>query len=463
MSLKIQKLIATLPPKAHKKIKCFLESPFFNKKSNLLQLFQWFVEPLNRPFDAKLGFALIYPQRQFDPTQWHLLTSQLFKLLEKYLVIEALDREPMERQGLLSQEYRYLQQEKLFRSAHRDWQKLTEKHSWRDARYLYHRYQIEYEYYDYIASPKRRERTNLQAVSDGLDHYFLAEKFKQACLALSRHLVNQEEYHVGMLEEALHYVKAHPAVLEVPAVAIYYYVFQAISPQSDESDFHNLRQAMERYQSRFSPLEMRDIYFYAINYCIRRLNTGSPSFVREAFELYRLSLEKGFLLEDRVMPESTFGNIVSLATKLEEYDWAEQFIENHRDQLKTVFRQPLYLYNLAQLRYAQAQFDDCLYYLAQMDTKAPFLLLGAKTLQLKIYYEQKEIQALESLLDSLRVYLQRHKNFGYRRENYENLIAFTRRLLGLAVMSTEEKIRLRQEIESAKVFTEKQWILQWLD
>jgi hypothetical protein len=56
-------------------------------------------------------------------------------------------------------------------------------------------------------------------------------------------------------------------------------------------------------------------------------------------------------------------------------------------------------------------------------------------LQLKIYYELEEIDPPESLLESLRVYLQRSKDLAYRKAHHNNLLLFTRQLLQLPTMS----------------------------
>jgi len=102
----------------------------------------------------------------------------------------------------------------------------------------------------------------------------------------------------------------NPECLKIPTIAIYYYCYQAISSDESEAYFLKLRETITLNQQIFPPSEMRDIYTLTINYAIRRLNTGSLIFIREALELYQLSLEQGYLLEDGVLLESTFSNIV---------------------------------------------------------------------------------------------------------------------------------------------------------
>jgi len=163
------------------------------------------------------------------------------------------------------------------------------------------------------------------------------------------------------------------------------------------------------------------------------------------------------------MPESTFGNIVALAIKLKEYDWAILFLEQYQNQLKPAFQQPLFHFSKAKLLYEQKELEESMREISLVETKAPFLFLGARTLQLKIYYELGEIDLLESLLESLRVYLQRRKDLGYRRQNYDNLIVFTRQLLQLPLLSKQEKIELKKRVEQAEIFTEREWCIKQIN
>ena len=241
---------------------------------------------------------------------------------------------------------------------------------------------------------------------------------------------------------------------------MYYYCYKAFSEEADEKWFALLREAMETYHNYFPPTDQRDIYLSAISYCVRQLNVGNTAFIKETLELYRLSLDAGFLLEDGVIPEITFINIVMLHIRVEEFDRAKNFIENHKDTLKPIFRNPMYYYSFGRLLYAQNLHDESLRNLALVDTKAKFLLIGTKILQLKIYFEQKEMNLLENLLESFRVYLYRQKNLGFQKKNNEFFISCVRRLLELPYRPKEEKDNFQKEVSKADFFTEKEWVLE---
>ncbi|MEL7423920.1 MAG: hypothetical protein AAFN81_13050, partial [Bacteroidota bacterium] len=75
-------------------------------------------------------------------------------------------------------------------------------------------------------------------------------------------------------------------------------------------------------------------------------------------------------------------------------------------------------------------------------------------------YELESWDALDSLLESFRVYLQRRPDLGYVREHYQYLINYTRRLLQLSPSDQEGKATLAKEIRAASALLEKEWFLE---
>ena len=67
--------------------------------------------------------------------------------------------------------------------------------------------------------------------------------------------------------------------------------------------------------------------------------------------------------------------------------------------------------------------------LAQVDDSDFLLMLDAKVLLLKMYYETGEWDALDSLLASFKTFLRRKKQIGYHEEHYKSLLRYTSKLL----------------------------------
>ena len=141
----------------------------------------------------------------------------------------------------------------------------------------------------------------------------------------------------------------------------------------------------------------------------------------------------------------------------------ENFIRDYACFLRPEFQEALPSFTAAKLAYEQGQLATALQLLATVEARQPFLYFGAKTLQLKVFYELGEWGALDSLLESLRVYLQRHPALGYHREHYLLLLQFARRLLQLPPTDRQGRAALKEEVEAAKAFREREWFLRQLN
>ena len=87
----------------------------------------------------------------------------------------------------------------------------------------------------------------------------------------------------------------------------------------------------------------------------------------------------------------------------------------------------------------------------------------AKTMLLKIYYEQEELDAFESLLESMRIYLQRKEALDQtRKAAYKNLISLMKKLLHRNPYSKSQTERLLGLVETTQPLMERDWLLRQL-
>ena len=335
--MKLFKLLQLIPKRELQQVDNFLATALFNQRADERKLFKLWVSEKCRSHPAENYWTKLFPKKAFSKREWNLLTSRLLQLVEKYLIFREVNQNKAQQKFLLAKVYRDLQQSTLFEKAAWQTGKALEEQTYRNTNYLQQKHNLSFEHYDYVTSFNRKAETNLQEVCDNLDRYLIAEKLKQACLTTSRQTVNQEQYNVAFLEAVLKSLKDNPALLDIPAIAVYYYCYQTISGNPSEY-FTPFLESIKANQGFFQPAERRDIYTFAINHFIRQLNTGSEQVINNTFELYLLILEAGYLIDDGIILESTYTNIVWLAAKLERYDWAIEFIKSYRKYLKPKFK-----------------------------------------------------------------------------------------------------------------------------
>lgn len=102
--------------------------------------------------------------------------------------------------------------------------------------------------------------------------------------------------------------------------------------------------------------------------------------------------------------------------------------------------------------------------LLQVEYDDIFLNLDAKIILLKIYLANGDYEALDSLLDSTKVYLGRKGKsvMSYHQENYKNILRFTQKIITLPAYDKKAKATLIKEIKTIRPLTERQWLLDTL-
>ncbi|MEM9824528.1 MAG: hypothetical protein AAF985_25805, partial [Bacteroidota bacterium] len=443
----------------------FLDSPYFNKRKDVIRLWQFLQQALKSKaveFNQEKAFQQVYPQEVFEESKYYLVTSYLFKLLEEFLAIQHVRQQPADMLGYQLKAYQEKKLDAHFQRCFRQLESRQNKQLRRDSTYFWDRFSLESEYYRYLGSRTRSGKNNLDQLSEAFDIYFIAEKLKQYCLQKAHQTVAKKEYSLGLQQEMMDFLAQHEALLDYPAIAIYYHCYQAIST-GEEYFFKRLLQLIEQYALHFSPSEIRSIYLLAINYGIRQLNTGDPSYNRSMFELYRNGVESDYLLENGELSSYTFNNTALLGIKLKEFTYVESFIKKYHVLLPKSLQQTICNYTLATLRYEQKAYPEAMQLLATFDSNDHLMNLNAKLTLLKIYYEIEEFDALESLLESTRVYLNRKEELGYHKPRYKTIISVAFKLLAIHPHDQKAKATLKKQVQTIEVINMRNWFLQQLE
>lgn len=452
-----------LTPKDLRALRQWTRCGVFNKREDVALLCEYLADNINKTTAKNLSAEALWtaacPGKAMDPKQLRHIMSFLLAAVRDYLAWSEWQSDEADVQRYLLRVLRHRNLDQLFEKAWEQGTEYVEQQPIRDAQYHFSRYLLHQEHIEQTSRRERSAKLNLQPLPDELTTFYLSEMLRYACLAHIHQAVAGQVYRLDLLQIILK-TAGRQEMLQMPAVAVYYHAYRMLESPAEDEPVERLKQALIEHEQRFSPEEMRGLYLMAINGCIRRLNAGRKAFVREAFDLYRIALERGFLMENGVLSGFTYKNILRVAVGLGEHEWAEQFLEQHRSALHPKERDNLYRYNLAYLRFRQRDYTRALPLLQQVDLEDSLNNLDARRMLLQTYFELREWDALESLLQSFSAYLRRQKNLGYHRTTNENLILYTKKL-----MDTDRKDRvalknLHTEIEARADVAEKDWLLE---
>jgi len=143
-----------------------------------------------------------------------------------------------------------------------------------------------------------------------------------------------------------------------------YSLLQKIIVHQEKSSFLDLERIFFAEVKTLKRVDQQMVFFSGLNYAIRQMNQGKAAFATKAFEWYKLGLLNELLIENELISEATFGNVVVIACRERQFTWAEKFIEDYQQFLKSMIRADIVAFNIASIQLYQNKFEETLEFLA---------------------------------------------------------------------------------------------------
>ena len=301
-----------------------------------------------------------------------------------------------------------------------------------------------------------------------LDLQYLTQKLKDACELIQRGRLTKNIFTPSpLLEKATGLLAEKKLDTPIPSAIQLFFNLYLMLINEDTDIYENILADVEKKETDLTTEETKAIYNHLVNFCIAMANTGKQVFLEKLFTILKIQLKKGFLINNNIMAEWHYKNIVTTGLRMEEFNWVKNFIEKYKEHLHPSVMENAYTYNLANYHYHLAQFDEVLQLLLQVEYTDLRYNLDAKSLLLRTYYDMEEEEALFSLTDSFKQFLKRNKAVNSIQKNgYYNLLKFTRTAFRLKVnknfMSKKRWAgsfeKLEKEVEYADIVFNLGWV-----
>lgn len=465
---KLYSILEHFSRKEQSSFRKYLSSPYFNSNQDMIDLFEDVIKFINRGSDKNLEKEKLWhklqPKSPYDDIRFRKYISDLLKLVEGFLAQQVYEKNSLLQAAGLVEAVGHKNMEKLYASTMRTARRLSDKHPYRTAMYYYHQYEIERNFYTLTRLDiKRSEVTNEDKIIQNLDYFYLGEKLRLFCSILSRSSMVKSKESDLFFDEVIKYVKKLQ-VDDIPAVSIYYQVYLTQTDAENTSHYNKLKLLLRENYHLFPNNQAYEMYTFAMNYCIRRLNkTGKKLYVEELFYFYKELLSNKLIFKDEELSPWDFKNIVTTALRLREYTWTQSFIKTYQEFLPKRQRDNAVSYNLAQLYFYQKKYDDVIQELRNVEFEDFTYNLNSKAMLIATYYETDEIEPLYSMFSSFTAFLRRNTKFSQgKKQNYLNLIKYTKKLDKLRFREKEALVKLKKEVEEARV-SSKKWLLEKID
>lgn len=460
-------LLKSLSIKELKEFDALLRSPYFNTNKKLVEIFQHLkkAHPDFKKFDNKEAlYQKIHPGKKFRDLHFRQYFSALTSLAEQFLAIQKFEKEQTLFRHALLEEMIDRDTGNLFNHA---LLKTNRTSKAADDAYYLEQFQLEDLRNKFLVNTAQQQN-RFAAQPDYakgiqlLDTFYIIRKLKFYCSQLNYKTIAAVDKETILMDEILQLLEKKDYSV-TPAIDIYYKILRTITEPDNEENFSSLLKTLHAKDNLFTQSETRELYIYAQNFCIRQINKGKTEYLSEILKIYQYLLEKEIILEKGILTPWDYKNIVVTALRLEDFNWTESFINTYKNRLPEKERENAYTYNLAKFYFYKKNYSKVLGLLQEVEYNDVFYSLDSKSMLLKTYYELNEIDSLDSMMDSFKIYLLRNKSLSeHHVKTYKNLLRVTHKLSRL-IPSDKKKIALLEtEIEQTKPLADIGWLREKL-
>ena len=459
-NLKALQIISTFTSDECKDFKKFLQSPYHNSRKNLIDLFSFIQKNENNwtnpNFSYENIFKLLHPNQKFDKTAVTKAFSALYKLLETYILIKKNVSDELSENIQLLGYYNQFNLDELYKDKEKELEKALGDSN-KSSDYLTHLL-FEIEKCSYASTKdKRVGDINYHNASFKLDTFFFYTKLKLACLMLNRSLIVAVKYEYKLIEETLS--QELVTQLNSKVIHFYYLAYQLLRQPNSAALYEKLKYELMIHGNELETTDLSLLYTFLEN-CTSSVYTNMKAFYTNLFDIYLQQIQNKTIYYFDHLHRSVLKNIIKVALKLGKNDWAELFLKNHRYLIiPEQNAEEIYYFCLSEIYFSQKKYDETLVSLAKVKPEDIFIKLSLKRMYLKIYYEKGEFNALDSGINSYRVYLSREDSIPEEKLKKEKtFVNSIQKMMKLKLERKDAEFPLFWDKIKAESIVDKQWM-----
>ncbi len=460
-------VVTAFQPKERQEIASFLASNHFNRGKNaqeIIRLYQIILEAAPDFSETALNkdrlCLLIFSESNTVPGRLEKLISDLNKLLRSYALNQLYFSESNEEQRQIDWA-RWLRTHGLAEDSRKSLVKLKDKKE-RDKIESLDLY-----------------RTEMLAAEE---HHIWESTYNQVkgdlnIPQLIRHL--DLHYHNYRTELANRYMLQQKATqlpeLDFSEVNADAYIEESILLQISKRIFDMLKNGLPSVEETKSLMyfliskekhlsfqTLENYHAYLRNFCTLLINSGYLDFIPVLHQINKDNLERGYFFLNEKLPPHAYLNIVLIATRAKEFEWAKKFTEEYRQRIiggdQGLF---FYHFNMAHCLFTEGKFDEALDHIPDAPSSSHYHHM-VRRLELKLYYELHSDLLLYKM-DAFRKFIVRTATKTIAANLRTMDLNFLNILMQLSQSPLKDKARsarLVTRIEAKTLLADRAWLME---
>ncbi|MFZ1320720.1 MAG: hypothetical protein WAT71_04115 [Ignavibacteria bacterium] len=386
-------------------------SPAFNKNELLVKLFDELVKFYpsfdNKYLTEEKIFSKLFQKEEYDYFKIKNLNSDLLALGKEFLAFNSYKKNIEKKDALLLWELRIRELDLIYEHTFKNAMNRLENKKVKDDIYLAHRIDLQTEKIDYYTQKKPNVHFNLmqEKLNLQIENYLLS-LLKTYNIMLHEYNQNNVSYELKMLDEIMEYLKRNINDSN-PTLLIYYHIIILLSEKNDKT-FYNLNRLRNKFRKELSIYDNQMIFIHLDSYCATAYNLHCRTdLMRIQFNLAR-EYDQSSIPELGKVLYPNFLNEVKKAVRLNEFDFAESYIENYKELL-TEEKENTLNFCYAFIAYGKKEYEKSLELFSKTNFSNFIIKIQVKLLLLQLYYEMNYFDQAVLMIDSVRKYVLKEK------------------------------------------------------
>ena len=447
----------------------FISSPFYNKNKTLITLTKELVK--THPNYFKLTKDKL--ENKIKSTNVVRDMSLVLKLAERFLVICHIEENKILSDFTKISELNKRSLGKAIQGSIKSFKSDLENTKIKSFNELLYNYLVDEE----IDSAYNKDGTlpysgALLEKAESLDVFYVFNKLKMYIEMQMRERIMNVSYEKTFFDEIKSFIDDHPGLLEKhPSLQIYLMLIELLKEKVSRSQYAEYFHSIKEYISVTPRGEASNFIQHAINHCIKMMNTGH-NYLPELFDAMKFQVEEDLLVVEGFVHDRSYKNIIEVALRVKEQDWAENFLETHIKFISNEDREMIYNCNKASILLFKKEYKAALRSLTFVNFKNVFYDMYSRSLMIKIYFETNDTISVETSINNYKSFLKREKSLAdLQRSMYQNFIKYISSLTRIKdkINGYPEEViaskltAIQREMQQEKYIADKSWLLRQVD
>lgn len=421
----------------------FTRSPYFNTNKNIVKLYSLIdthAKLNSEGLNEEYLYSRIFPGKEYNYGIMKNLMSELFKLVEKFLIVNSSkENDDYRFEGLMSLARVYDD-----RFLDGNFKKLISRlKDDLDSELIgfdrYHRYSlIEESIYYFNAN-----RSNNKGLQDAVYYemlYTICEFYRK----FSRNLwkidinignlnSNYEKDFIAILRDNINFNGITEALEGIEKsdhdnVVMNTLLIKLLTEPDDTRSFYKLKEHLSKRIDDYTNYEKFSIITKVLSYCASAFRSGKKEFVEESLDIKKLMMKKVKFNEDGLGPLNyiVFIETVRAFLHVGKTGEAESFLKKYNNTLEDDKRAVAYNLSMAFIEEAKSNYDKAIALLADLRPPDQDSKLLVRMVYLRVYFSAGHLESGFSLINSTRNFVKDslHMDKAYKENQLNTLKVF---------------------------------------